>query len=208
MMNKLTSCRFDKVNDSIRIFSYGILLVFLSQGALIAQNVPAATDLRIYDIIKDVSPDRLQHDIQTLVDFGTRHTLSDTVSQTRGIGAARRWIKAELDRVSADCGGCLEVSYMSGIIEEGESRRIPVRTNIVNVLAIKRGTLYPNNYIIMSGDIDSRVSDPLDGSSDSPGANDNATGMAGVIEAARVLSKYDFPQSIIFVGLSLSLIHI
>ncbi len=202
MMNKLTNCRYDKENNSLRIFTYGLLLVLISQSSLIAQNVPAATDLRIYNIIKEVSPDRLKSDIQTLVDFGTRHTLSDTVSGTRGIGAARRWIKSELESVSNDCGGCLEVSYMSGIIEEGESRRIPVLTKIVNVLAIKRGTLYPNNYIIMSGDIDSRVSDPVDGTSDSPGANDNATGMAGVIEAARVLSKYDFPHSIIFVGLS------
>ena len=146
------------------------------------------------------SAERLESDIQTLVDFGTRHTLSDTTSTTRGIGAARRWIKAEFDKISEDCGGCLEVFYVSDYVE-GE-RRIPERTKIVNVVAIQRGYADPNRFVIMSGDIDSRVSDALDSTSDSPGANDNASGMAGTIEAARVLSNYEFPSSIMYVGLS------
>ncbi|MBO6621974.1 MAG: M28 family metallopeptidase [Balneola sp.] len=146
------------------------------------------------------SAERIERDIQTLVDFGTRHTLSDTVSSTRGIGAARRWIKAEFERISADCGGCLEVFYVSDVISG--QRRIPDPVNIVNVVAIQRGTADPNRFVMMSGDIDSRVSDPLDGVSDSPGANDNASGMAGVIESARVLTKYEFPGSIMYVGLS------
>ena len=181
-----------------------ILCIFILILPLIgfAQEVPPQIDTRIYDIIDNVSADRIQKDIEKLVSFGTRHTLSDTVSETRGIGAARRWIKSEFDKISQDCGGCLEVSFHKGLVKAGESRRIPNDTWIVNTMAIKRGTLYPNRYIIMSGDIDSRVSDPLDGTSDSPGANDNASGMAGVIEAARVLSKYDFPTSIIFLGLS------
>ncbi len=166
------------------------------------QEVAPSVDLRMYDIIESISADRIQKDIEKLVSFGTRHTLSDTVSATRGIGAARRWIKEEMESISKDCGGCLEVSFHKGLAKTGESRRIPEDTWIVNVLAIKRGTVYPDRYVIMSGDIDSRVSDPLDGTSDSPGANDNASGMAGVIEAARVLSNYDFPTSIIFAGLS------
>ncbi len=173
----------------------------LLSASLWSQN-PAQSDQRLYDIIDAVSADRIQTDIEKLVSFGTRHTLSDTTSDTRGIGAARRWIKSEFDRISQDCDGCLEVAFHKGLVKAGESRRIPEDTWIVNVLAIKRGTVHPNKYIIMSGDIDSRVSDPLDGTSDSPGANDNASGMAGVIEAARVLSKYDFPVSIIFTGLS------
>ena len=174
---------------------------FLTTIALISQT-PNQYDMRMYDILKDVSSERIEADIKKLVSFGTRHTLSDTVSTTRGIGAARRWIKSEFEKISADCNDCLEVKYHKGLVKAGESRRIPNDTWVVNVLAIKRGTLYPNRYVIMSGDIDSRVSDPLDGTSDSPGANDNASGMAGVIEASRVLSKYDFPCSIIFVGLS------
>jgi len=178
-----------------------VLILCLPIFAL-SQEVPPHIDTRMYDIIENVSAERIQKDIEKLVSFGTRHTLSDTVSDTRGIGAARRWIKSEFDQISKDCGGCLEVSFHKGIVKAEDSRRIPEDTWIVNTLAIKRGSVFPNRYIIMSGDIDSRVSDPMDGISDSPGANDNASGMAGVIEAARVLSKYDFPTSIIFLGLS------
>ncbi len=154
------------------------------------------------EIIQNVSEDRIEKDIRKLVSFGTRHTLSETASDTRGIGAARRWIKSEFDKISAECGGCLEVS-MQRTLEKGNAKtRIIKDTEVVNVLAIKRGTTFPNRYIIMAGDIDSRVSDPLNYTDDSPGANDNASGMAGVIEAARVLSKYSFESSILLVGLS------
>lgn len=156
----------------------------------------------IYTIISDISADRIYDDIEHLASFGTRHTLSDTSSETRGIGAARRWVKAEMDQISKDCSGCLEVTYLSGLVKQGENRRIFKDVEVVNVLGIKRGNIYPNRYIIMAGDIDSRISDPNDHTGDSPGANDNASGMAGVLEAARVLSKYDFASSIIFTGLS------
>lgn len=162
----------------------------------------AQTDLKIYDIIDAVSEERLKSDVQTLVDFGTRHTLSDTLSQTRGIGAARRWIKSEFETISKDCDGCLNVFYQKDLVKKGTNQRIVNDVMVVNVVAIQKGTKYPNRFIIMSGDIDSRVSDPNDFTSDSPGANDNATGMAGAIEAARVLSKYKFENSIIYVGLS------
>lgn len=186
-----------------KLFRTGVLVLAVSGcfNIIIAQS-PPQSDQKIYDIIESVSADRIEADIRSLANFGTRHTLSDTVSQTRGIGAARRWIKDQFDEVSTSCNGCLDVKYHKGLVKAGESRRIPEDTWIVNVMAIKKGSRYPNRYIIMSGDIDSRVSDPLDGSSDSPGANDNASGMAGVIEAARVLSKYDFESSIVFVGLS------
>ncbi|MEZ4802444.1 MAG: M28 family metallopeptidase [Gelidibacter sp.] len=160
------------------------------------------TDLKLYDIIDAISAERIKKDVKTLVDFGTRHTLSDTVSNTTGIGAARRWIKQEFEVISKDCKNCLEVSYQKNSIKKGENDRITKDVLVVNVLAIQKGTKYPNRYIIMSGDIDSRVSDPNDFSSESPGANDNASGMAGTIEAARVLSKYKFENSIIYVGLS------
>lgn len=175
-------------------------LIFLS-CLLQAQGI-AQTDSRIYDIIDAVSAERIEQDIRKLVSFGTRHTMSDTVSATRGIGAARRWIKSEFDKISQTCNGCLEVTYMRNLVKGDPETRIREDVEIVNVLAIQRGTKYPNRYIIMSGDIDSRVSDPLNGKDDSPGANDNASGMAGTIEAARVLSQYEFPTSIIYVGLS------
>ena len=156
---------------------------------------PPSEVQKIYDIADAPSAARIQSDIQTLVDFGTRHTLSETQSDTRGIGAARRWIFEEFEKISKDCGGCLEVIYVSDTIS-GE-RRIPEPTEVVSVLAIQRGTTDPNRYVMMSGDIDSRITDPLNGTDDSPGANDNASGMAGAIEAARILSKHKFAGSII-----------
>lgn len=162
----------------------------------------AQTDQRMYDIINAVSSERIEKDVTTLVGFGTRHTLSDTVSKTRGIGAARRWIKSEFDKISSTCGNCLEVSYHKDLVKKDENARIVKDVEVVNVVAIQRGTKHPDRYIIMSGDIDSRVSDPTNFTSESPGANDNASGMAGTIEAARVLSKYKFESSIIYLGLS------
>jgi Zn-dependent M28 family amino/carboxypeptidase len=162
----------------------------------------AQTDQKIYDIINAVSAERIKNDVKTLADFGTRHTLSDTISKTRGIGAARRWIKSEFDKIDTSCNNCLDVFYQKDLVKKGDGTRIVHDVEIVNVVAIQKGTKFPNRYIIMSGDIDSRVSDPTDFTSDSPGANDNASGMAGTIEAARVLSKYKFDNSIIYIGLS------
>jgi hypothetical protein len=177
--------------------------LFLFVTFLTAWNVlQAQTDPRIYEIIESVSADRIEQDITTLAGFGTRHTLSDTISQTRGIGAARRWIKAEFEKISAECGGCLEVFYQRNLVKAEENQRIPRDVWVVNVIAIQRGSKNPDRYVMMSGDIDSRVSDPNDFTSDSPGANDNASGMAGTLEAARVLSKYTFENSVVYAGLS------
>jgi len=161
---------------------------------------PPATDLRMYDIIDEVSADRIEADIRTLAKFGTRHTLSDTTSDTRGIGAARRWLKGEFERISVACDGCLDVRTQRFVVA-GEDR-IPDSTTIVNVYAVQRGTTHPDRYVIMSGDIDSRASDVMNDSIDAPGANDNASGLAGALEAARVLSAYEFGSSIIYAGLS------
>lgn len=162
----------------------------------------AQTDDRIYAIIDAVSADRIQKDITTLTEFGTRNTFSDTVSDTRGIGAARRWIKSEFEQISKDCKNCLNVFYQKDLVTTDMGSRIPKDAWVVNVVAVQKGTKYPNRYIIMSGDIDSRASDTMDFTTDAPGANDNASGMAGTIEAARVLSKYQFENSLIYVGLS------
>ena len=174
-----------------------ILLVFLSFGLIQAQE-----KYDLYNVIDSVSSERIENDVKTLVNFGTRHTLSDTLSKSRGIGAARRWIKSEFDNISKDCNGCLDVFYQKNYFEPKDGERIVKPVWINNVVAIQRGTSHPNRFIIMSGDIDSRVSNPNNFIDDSPGANDNATGMAGTIEVARVLSKYIFKNSIIYVGLS------
>ncbi len=180
--------------------SFLSLALLAGTAAANAQHAPPAEVLAIHDHVAAVSADRIGADIQRLVDFGTRHTLSDTASDSRGIGAARRWIYEQFEAISKDCGGCLEVITIGDTIS-GE-RRIPEPTEVVSVLAIQRGRLDPNRYVMMSGDIDSRVSDPLNSTSESPGANDNASGMAGVIEAARVLSQHQFDGSIIYAGLA------
>jgi len=162
----------------------------------------AQTDSKIYDIIEAVSAERIKSDVKTLTEFGTRNTFSDTISNTQGIGAARRWIKSEFETISKACDNCMEVFYQKDFITKKENIRVPHDAWIVNVVAVQKGTKYPNRYVIMSGDIDSRASDTMDFTTDAPGANDNASGMAGTIEAARVLSKYKFESSIIYVGLS------
>jgi len=178
-------------------FTLSCLILIPASG-----QVPPSQDLRMYDIIESASADRIEADIRMLAGFGTRNTFSDTTSATRGIGAARRWIEAEFESISEDCGGCLEMQVQRNLIEAGSSDRAVEDVWVVNVLAIQRGTRYPDRYVIMAGDIDSRNSRSTDGEGDAPGANDNASGMAGAIEAARMLSQYEFPTSIIYVGLS------
>ncbi|WP_244441588.1 M28 family metallopeptidase [Pseudidiomarina atlantica] len=164
------------------------------------QSITYKDQADLHDIAAAVSAERIEQDITKLVSFGTRHTLSETESDTRGIGAARRWIKAEFDKISAACGGCLEVYYQSEVIS-GEAR-IPDATEVVSVIAVQRGKIDPSRYVIMSGDIDSRVTDVMDFESDAPGANDNASGVAGTLEAARVLSQYEFAGTIVYAALA------
>lgn len=184
-----------KTTFKTAILILGLCIISINSKA---QN----TDQKIYEIIQNVSADRIENDIRKLAGFGTRNTFSDTVSETRGIGAARRWIKSEFDKISTDCNDCLDVFYQKDYVTPKDGQRIPKEAWVVNVVAIQKGSKYPNRYVIMSGDIDSRNGDTMDFTTDAPGANDNASGMAGTLEAARVLSKYDFESSIIYVGLS------
>ena len=180
-----------KMKSFLNIFAFCCFIITYAQ-----------TSQKIYDIVDSVSSERIKKDIQTLVNFGTRNTFSDTISKTKGIGAARRWIKSEFENISNTCTNCLDVFYQKDFVTKEGNNRVPHDAWVVNVLAIQKGTKYPNRYIIMSGDIDSRASDTMDFTTDAPGANDNASGMAGTIEAARVLSQYQFESSIIYVGLS------
>lgn len=167
----------------------------LAGGPVPPSEVPA-----LRAVAAAVDARRIEADVRTLAGFGTRHTMSDTLSATRGIGAARRWFRAQLEQISRDCGGCLEVVEQRTTVS-GE-RRIPTPTVVVNVYAVQRGTADPGRTVMMSGDIDSRVSDVMDATSDAPGANDNASGLAGVLEAARVLSRHRYAGSIVYAGLS------
>ena len=172
-------------------------LVAVSSLALVAA-APPSTDARLRAIIAPVSQAQLRQTIETLVSFGTRHTLSSQTDPKRGIGAALNWAESEFNRYSADCGNCLTVVRPS---ETFSGDRLPAPTKITDVVAIQRGTERPNDVVIIQGHIDSRVSDPMNATSDAPGANDDGSGTAAVLEAARVLSKHKFPGTIVYAAL-------
>jgi Zn-dependent M28 family amino/carboxypeptidase len=148
----------------------------------------------------EVSEASLRGYIEKMVSFGTRHTLSDQISETRGIGAARRWVEAEFRAMSAGCNGCLEVITVQDTITAPP--RVPNPTVIANAVAIQRGVADPNRIIIIQGHLDSRVSDPLNFTSDAPGANDDASGVAAVMETARILSRRKFGATLVYAALS------
>ena len=143
----------------------------------------------------EVSPDRLRTDVEKLVSFGTRHTLSSQTDPVRGIGAARTWAEAEFRKIGAACGRCLTIT-LPGRMVSGPRITTPVR--LVDVVAIQKGTERPDEVVIVEGHIDSRVSDVMDAVKDAPGANDDGSGTALVLEAARVLSKQKFAGTIVY----------
>jgi hypothetical protein len=167
------------------------LLAAIVTAPLAAQDHPA----------DNVSQERLRSDVETLVGFGTRHTLSAQDDPKRGIGAAVNWALDEFKRIGEGCGNCLEVLPVGEVIQP-DGRRIPTPTLVRNAVAIQRGTERPNEVVIVQGHIDSRVSDPLDFTSDAPGANDDGSGSALVLEAARALSGTKYPSTIIYALLS------
>lgn len=139
-------------------------------------------------------PARLKSTVETLVGFGTRHTLSDTESQTRGIGAARRWALSELMKIGDACGGCIEAANIGRTFT---GPRAPNGVEVVDVVGFQKGT-DPKRVVIVMAHIDSRVTDVMNVTSDAPGANDNASGVALVLEAARILSKERFRATIVY----------
>ena len=176
-----------------------LLAALAVAGAANAQNLPAEPPL-LKDLPAQVSADRLHATIARLVGFGTRHTLSDTKSDKRGIGAARRWVGSEFAAISKDCGGCLEIATPSQVVTAPP--RVPNPTEIMDVLAIQRGATDPDRVVVISGHLDSRVTDVMNATADAPGANDDGSGVAAVIEAARVLSKHRFKATIVYAALS------
>lgn len=153
----------------------------------------------IRQLAAEVSAAREHDTVARLVAFGTRHTLSDTRSETRGIGAARRWVASQFADYAKACGGCLTIETPA---RDFTGPRVPTPTQIMDVLAIQKGTTDPGQVIVISGHIDSLMSDYLDGKSDAPGADDDASGVAAVLEAARVLSGHRFPATIVYAVLS------
>lgn len=147
-------------------------------------------------IVADISPARIEATIRKLVSFKTRHTMSDTVSETEGIGAARRWIKAELERCGA--GTRLQVAFDSHVAPI--SARISKPTEVVNVVATLPGTQAESKdrMYVVSGHYDSRNTDIMDAKGDAPGANDDASGTAAVMELACVMARHNFDATLVF----------
>jgi Zn-dependent M28 family amino/carboxypeptidase len=172
------------------------LLALTIRTAAAAAAAPPQDLALLHQIAGEVSADELHATIEKLVGFGTRHTLSDTQSKTRGIGAARRWVQSRFETFSKDCGGCLQIETPSQTVADG--KRIPQPTEIVDVVAIQRGTSDPDRVLIITGHLDSRVTDVMNAKSDAPGANDDGSGSAAVIEAARVLSRHTFAATIVY----------
>ena len=175
-----------------------VLLAVLISTPVAAQPLGGQHSM-LKDVAGAVSADRQKAMISTLVGFGTRHTGSETKSDKRGIGAARRWIASEFNSISKDCGGRLKVETPSAVVT---AERLAGPTEVVNVLGILPGTTDPGRVIVISGHYDSRVSDAKNFTSDAPGANDDASGTAAVIEAARVLCKRQFPATLVFAALA------
>jgi len=158
-------------------------------------------DPGIQEMLQAVSADTIEKNIRKLASFGTRHTLSETESDTFGIGAARRWMKQELEKYSELSGGRLQVEFHSFMQEPGG--RITGEVEIVNVVATLPGTDPGDDRIfVVSGHYDSRVSDVMDAESVAPGANDDASGTVAAMELARVMSNYEFPATLVFMGVA------
>jgi hypothetical protein len=170
-----------------------------SQPRRTPPSAQAAAPAPLRAIADEVSEAKLRATVERLVRFGTRHTLSARDHPTRGIGAALNWTESEFRRFARDCGGCLTIVRPSDTVT---NRRIPTPTLVENVIAIQRGTGDPNRVVIITGHIDSRVTDPMNATSDAPGANDDGSGTAAVIEAARVLSRHRFAGTIVYAALS------
>jgi len=167
--------------------------------------VGVGKDEVVVQIIHDVSPQQIQKNIEKLVSFGTRNTLSindpDAQTSGKGIVAAYEWIKSEFQRYSDACGGCLDIKTDERVLEPtGPNSRLKQPTNVQNVYVIQRGTdpALKNRIYVVTGHYDSRAKDVMDANAPAPGANDDASGTAVSLECARVLSKHKFPATILY----------
>jgi len=174
-----------------------LFLLSISASALAdTYTVPPQQHPVLRDIVSAVSAERLKANDTALVGFGTRHTLSQTTSDMRGIGAARRWVKAQFEEISHSCGGCIQVITPSKVMTGTDLPEQGVE--IMDIVAIQKGTSDPNRYVVMTAHLDSRVANIMNYTSNAPGADDDGSGVSALIETARVLSKYRFSASIVY----------
>ena len=180
-------------------FFSALLLVFvgLSLTAHAQQN---SIESEVRKMLGEISADRLEMDVRTLVSFGTRNTNSAQDDPVRGIGAARDWLYEEFKKISTQCGNCLEVEKQTFL--QPQAPRVPKPINLTNVIATLRGSTDPERIYVVSGHYDSMCGNPSDGECDAPGANDDASGTAAVLELARVMSKRKFDATIVFMAVA------
>src|SRR5690242_7529794 len=176
----------------------------LLSGTALAETDPAlsrqAPDPGLRAMLRDIDPDRIKATILKLVSFGTRHTASSQTDPNRGIGAATDWVFGQMQSFAAASGGRMTVQKQSFV--QPVSATIPVPTTITNVIATLKGTASPERFYVITGHLDSRVSDVLDFMSDAPGADDDGSGVAVVLELARLFATKQFPGTIVFAAVS------
>jgi hypothetical protein len=180
-----------------------LLVAGAATAAGVAVPAPAratAPDRELRRILKEIDPVRIEAIVRRLVSFGTRHTLSSQDDPGRGIGAARDWILAELQRHAAASGGRMTVELQSFI--QPVSPRIPAPTRITNVIATLRGSVTPERIYVVTGHYDSRVTDVMDAVKDAPGADDDASGVAVIMELARVLATRAPESTLVFAAVA------
>jgi hypothetical protein len=179
--------------------AFPILFTVVLFTVIVSYSQPAAKpDPEIRKMIGEVSARNIEATIRKLVSFGTRNTLSVQDDPKRGIGAARDWLYAEFQRINAECGNCMTVEKQSFV--QPRANRIPEPTTLTNVIATLRGATTPDRIYVVSGHYDSMCSSPTDATCDAPGANDDASGTAAVVELARVMSKRKFDATIVFMA--------
>ena len=178
------------------------LVLALTAIASAAPPAEAKPNPQIAGVVKKISAQKIEASIHKLVSFGTRHTLSDATSETRGIGAARRWLQSEFERYGKDSGGRLQVTMDEFTQPPGERNPQPVQ--VVNVVATLPGEQAEarDRIYVASGHYDSRVSDPMNATADAPGANDDASGVAAVLELARVMSQQKWDATLVFMAVA------
>jgi hypothetical protein len=164
-----------------------------STGPALAGHEPPA-DLRA--MLREVDPGRIQATVLRLTQFGTRHTASSQTDPVRGIGAATAWVFQQMQAIAATSAGRMTVQQQTFV--QPVSNRIPVPTTITNVIATLKGTASPERFYVVTGHLDSRVTDVLDFTSDAPGADDDASGVAVVLELARVFATRHFAGTLVF----------
>src|SRR6516165_7882178 len=164
-----------------------------ASGSALARQDPDP-DLRA--LLRQIDPDRIKATIEKLVSFGTRHTASSQTDPVRGIGAATAWVTGQMQAIAATSSGNMTVQQQTFV--QPVSNRIPVPTTITNVIATLQGTASPGRFYVVTGHLDSRVTDVLDFTSDAPGADDDGSGVACVLELARLFATHQFPGTLVF----------